>query len=137
MILDHNNIKEEQVRGRTVMIPKSYEISKSENYRPITILNSTYKLFTKIIQNRMVKVYEGKLTLNQKAAKGRYGVKEGILYTQGIEKDMKNRGITPVIVYLDITKAFDSLSHESIIEILKLDNVPKYLIKVIKQLMVN
>ena len=37
--------------GRTVLIPKTRDISKVEKYRPITCLNSFFKLMTAVIAN--------------------------------------------------------------------------------------
>ena len=35
--------------GRTVLIPKSKELSDEKNYSPITCLNSSYKLLTRLV----------------------------------------------------------------------------------------
>ena len=38
------------VRGRTVLIPKSNDLTKKDKYRPITCLITMYKNFTAIMQ---------------------------------------------------------------------------------------
>ena len=40
-------------QGRTVLLPKTEELSNEKNYRLITCLNTCYKIFTGIIGNYM------------------------------------------------------------------------------------
>ncbi len=46
-------IPEEQMRARVVLIYKKGNTSKYENYRPISLLNTLYKLFAAILQRRI------------------------------------------------------------------------------------
>ncbi len=46
-------VPEEQLRARVVLIYKKGDTSKYENYRPISLLNIIYKLFAAIIQRRI------------------------------------------------------------------------------------
>ncbi len=46
-------VPEEQLRARVVLIYKKGDTSKYENYRPISPLNIIYKLFAAIIQRRI------------------------------------------------------------------------------------
>lgn len=50
---DMEDIPEEELRARVVLIYKKGNTSKDENYRPISLLNSTYKIFAAIIQKRI------------------------------------------------------------------------------------
>ena len=40
-------------KGRTVLLPKTEDLSNERNYRPITCLNTYYKIFTGMIDNYM------------------------------------------------------------------------------------
>ena len=40
-------------QGRTVLLPKTEDVSNEKNYRPITRLNTVYKIFTGMIGNYM------------------------------------------------------------------------------------
>ena len=48
-----DKIPEWLTQGRTVLLPKTEELSNEKNYRPITCLNTCYKIFTGIIGNYM------------------------------------------------------------------------------------
>src|SRR5699024_3467134 len=42
------------VTGYTVLIPKKGDLSAPRNYRPITCLNTCYKLFTRVLYARLL-----------------------------------------------------------------------------------
>jgi len=46
-------IPKEQLQARIVLIFEKGDTSKLDNYRPISLLNSTYKIFAAIIQRRL------------------------------------------------------------------------------------
>ena len=46
---DNTTIPQWIAVGRTVLLPKAKDLSSKEEYRPITYLNTSYKLFTGIL----------------------------------------------------------------------------------------
>ena len=52
--------------GRTVLLPKTEDLSNERNYRPITFLNTCYNIFTGMICNYMKEHAERKKHLRQK-----------------------------------------------------------------------
>ena len=59
MKTDNNLIPEWWPKGRTVLIPKTKSLSDERNYRPITCLNTLYKILTGIIAKYMRKQSKG------------------------------------------------------------------------------
>ena len=51
------NIPEDTLKARVVMIYKKGDTGKYEHYRPISLLNSIYKIFTAILQKRIANKY--------------------------------------------------------------------------------
>ena len=51
--VDNNMIPQWWPAGRTVLIPKTKELGDVKNYRPITCLNTSYKLMTGLIGKYM------------------------------------------------------------------------------------
>lgn len=49
----HNYIAEELNIGKIILLPKSENWSRIQNYRPISLLNTLYKVVAKIYANRM------------------------------------------------------------------------------------
>ncbi len=55
-------IPEEELRARVVMIYKKGDTSKYENYRPISLLNTLYKIYAAIVQKRLAEKLDKHLT---------------------------------------------------------------------------
>ena len=52
-IEQHDEILEWLIQGRTVLLPKTEDLSNERNYRPITCLNSQQKMFMGMLGNQM------------------------------------------------------------------------------------
>ena len=57
----HEEIPEEILEARIAMIFKKGDTSDLNNYRPIALLNSTYKIIAAIMQNRIAEKLDEKL----------------------------------------------------------------------------
>ena len=60
---EKEDIPEETLRARVVLIYKKGDSGKYENYRPISLLNSIYKIYAAIIQKKISK--NARRTLNK------------------------------------------------------------------------
>ena len=58
-------IPTEALRARVVSIYKKGDTSKMENYRPISLLNSIYKIYAAIIQRRLADAIDDRLQKTQ------------------------------------------------------------------------
>ena len=77
MKTDNNLIPEWWPKGRTVLIPKTKSMSDEKNYRPVTCLNTSYKILTGIIAKYMRK----HTVVNEIWDEGQLGAVEGVLGT--------------------------------------------------------
>ena len=100
-------------RGRTVLIPKETGADSPQKHRPITISDVILRCFHKVLASR----FEATLPWNthQKAFMRGDGVADSIWLLQTIIRQHQ-RTLQPLnIAFLDIKKAFDSVSHESLL----------------------
>lgn len=126
------------VEGRTVLIPKTGDLSDPKNYRPITCLNSCYKLFTRILYARIAKtvnpvflnVYE-----QRGSKKGVAGCRENLLIDRCVTQDSIQYKRNLSMAWIDYRKAFDTTSHELIVRLLECLAVNEKIVRCIKQLM--
>ena len=87
-------------------------------YRPISLLPALGKLFEKIISVRVIKFFD-KFNL---FSKHQFGFRENFSAEQAIldihEKLLSNldKGLTSCAIFLDLAKAFDSVSHDILLK---------------------
>jgi len=100
----------EQRRGVLTLLPKAgKDLTKIKNWRPISILNVDYKIYAKILANRIKPVLPSIINRDQTGyIQGRLigenirTVKDIIDYYKGVNTDA-------VLLFVDFEKAFDSL----------------------------
>ena len=100
-------------RAETVLIAKEAGVPSPEEHRPITISDVILRCFHKILASR----FEATLPWNtrQKAFMKGDGVADSIWLLQTIIRQHQ-RTLQPLnIAFIDIRKAFDSISHESLL----------------------
>lgn len=61
----NGNIPNEKLKARVVLIYKKGDTDKFENYRPISLLNTLYKIFTSLLQGRISRVLDRHLQQTQ------------------------------------------------------------------------
>ena len=112
---------------------KSREYIK--NWRPISLLNSTYKLFSGIIAHRLKSVLVNFIHENQKGfLPGRFiGENSRLLYD--IMHVTEEENIPGLLLLLDFEKAFDSISWKFIYKVLNFFNFGQNFIKLIQTIL--
>lgn len=120
----------ELVNGRTVLLPKCAS-PREKDFRPITLLNTMYKLLTGTIARMMQRAVSTHSVLfpSQQVAvcKGRQGCVEAHLIDQSIKLDRSRRkapGNNLIEAWVDFAKAFDSISHEFLRALVKVLPLP-------------
>ena len=113
-ILSSNNVPKNFKRAEIILIFKKGDRKECKNYRPISLLNHTYKTFMLVIANRIKKDLYSYLPKSQAAYQpGRTTIEQIISLEQMIEKAIEfNKPI--YAVFIDFTKAFDSIKLPSL-----------------------
>ena len=107
--------------GRTVMIPKSTNPTAVSEFRPITCLNTIYKLITSVINARILEHFRQNiiLQLDQRGGgggvKGSMGCIDNLLIDKTVLEDASKFKKNLSCVWIDTRKAFDSVSHRWLI----------------------
>ena len=113
-------------------IPKKSDVSSISNWRPISLTNTLYKLYCKILSKRLAKVLPLILGPSQKAYLKNHIITESSNNLLEFIANNKSSTIPTYITSLDFSKAFDSLSHHSILQSLSFFNFPEKFIKTIE-----
>jgi exonuclease III len=122
--------------ARIWSIYKGGDTTKLQNYRPISLCQTTYKLLTKIIQQRLATSAEEHRLFSETQTGFRKGNSphDNVFTLNCIKEEAAFRGKKLHCLKLDLAKAFDSIPHKSIIRTLKHYGYNKRDIKLIKGL---
>jgi len=112
-------ITNNQKHGILVCIPKTTHPTRIEEYRPLTLLNTDYKLLARIITNRLRPWMPHVLQPSQFC-----GINEGTVFeADATVRDAvayANARRTPMcVVTIDFKEAFDKISHSYLFAVLK------------------
>ena len=116
--------------GVTVLIPKTPEGAEPRHYRPITLGPILCRLFHRILAGRIEQFY--RICGRQKAFRKGDGLGENTYILRNVIADRKARCQSTNIAFLDVSKAFDSVSHESIFLAAASARIPDPLVRYIR-----
>ena len=120
--------------GLIVLLRKKGEKTKTDNYRPITLVNVIYKILAIIITRRIAPIMNILTDEKQTAYKSNRATTDVLsiieTYTRRMKKgEEKNKSIT----LIDLSKAFDRANRLNIYSILAKKGIPIELIKIIRK----
>ena len=130
---DSDSLSHTQKQGIISILPKGDKPREFlKNWRPISLLNNSYKIISSCIANRLKTVLDFLIHENQKGfLKGRYiGDNTRLIYD--ILFSAKENQIPGMILQIDFEKAFDSVSWKFMYKALKFFNFGSDLIRWVK-----
>ena len=122
--------------ARTVMIPKCKD-PRANDHRPTTCLNTSYKLITAVINHnlRKIEARQNMLQLDQKGGNpGSMGCTDNFLVDRMVLKDAQFNLKNLTCTWVDLKKAFDSVTHPWLFRCLECHGVLVVLIDFIKNI---
>lgn len=108
-----------QVNGaQIVLIPKVEVTQEVKDFRPISLIHSFAKLFTKVLALRLSSYIDQLVSGSQSAfIKGRC-IQDNYIYVRGLARHYHRTKTPACLLKLDISKAFDTVSWEYLLELL-------------------
>ena len=95
--------------GIITLIPKSSEATKIQHYRPICVLNVSFKIFTKVGTNRLNKVAQTVVSPTQTAFMQGRNIMEGVVILHETIHELHTKKRNGVIFKIDFEKAYDKV----------------------------
>ncbi|WVZ93633.1 hypothetical protein U9M48_039598 [Paspalum notatum var. saurae] len=101
------------------LLPKKADACEVRDYRPISLVHSFAKLVIKLLVNRLAPRLPDMVSINQSAfVKGR-SIQDNVLFVQQMARSLYRKKESHILLKLDITKAFDSVSWAFLLEVLQ------------------
>ena len=129
-----NAIESEATRAQVILIYKKGDKNNLANYRPISLLNTNYKLYIAILQKRLADVLDPHLQNTQYGFRANRGTINALHYIRRIVEKSEKTEAKTLLVLLDLEKAFDQVIHTKLIDALKRMNVPGKMTSAIQEL---
>ena len=128
--IENKSLTLSQRRAILTLLPKSSDGDSRNvaNYRPISLTNTDYKIFSKILAMRMQTVLKKIIHKNQVGYVEGRSINDHIRLIDDIINTSNNEDLGGILISLDYRKAFDTLSKSSILTTLKTFNFgPKFI----------
>lgn len=107
------------------MVPKFPGASKVTDFRPISCLNTVYKVISRLLVKRLKIILQGLILPSQTAfVKDRLLLENTVLASELVNGYHKKHGVKRITIKVDIAKAFDTLSWEFLFACLEGLRVP-------------
>uniref|UniRef100_A0A914WUD7 Reverse transcriptase domain-containing protein n=1 Tax=Plectus sambesii TaxID=2011161 RepID=A0A914WUD7_9BILA len=132
--LDYSSIPEGFASAKTILLYKKGDVTDIKNYSPISLLNTTYKVFTKVIGNRINSILDAAETAEQAGFRQSFSTIDHIHAVNELIKKTTKYKLPLFMVFADYEKAFDSVENTSIWQALKRQNVPSNIITILKSI---
>ena len=124
--------------GRTILLPKTKDLSDEKKYHPIKCLNTSYKLSIGLIgkymrEHAIVNDIWDKGQVG--ASKGGLGTFDQLIIDRCIMEEVKSDHRTLAVAYYDYKKAYDKVHHDWMLRVYTWIGIPTNVITLLRELM--
>jgi hypothetical protein len=95
--------------GTIILIPKSSDVNSIQQYRPICLLNVSFKIFTKVLANRLTTVANKVISPTQSAFLPGRNIMEGVVVLHETLHELHRKQLDGVVFKIDFEKAYDKV----------------------------
>ena len=124
--------------GRTVLIPKTEKLDNEQNYRPITCLNTCYKIFTGMVAQYM-KDHASRNNIWDESqlgtCSGVLGTVDQLLVDNAIMDEVRNNKRDLAVAFYDYQKAYDMVRHDWMKRVYRWMGIPEKVLMVLEKVM--
>ena len=133
-----DRIPEWVTHGRTVLLPKLEDLSDEKEYRPITCLNTCYKIFTGNVGSYMKEHAERNSIWDRSqlgTCSGVLGTVDQLIVDNTIMDEVRGKRRNLAVAFYDYRKAYDMVRHDWMLRVYRWMGVPEKVVNVLSQLM--
>ena len=135
--IENNNFPDTLKLADVNPIFKKDHRTNVENYRPVSVLTYTSKIFERILQNQILEQMNGHLSKNLCGYRKGFSTQHALIsMTERIRKSLDEKGFSASVL-MDLSKAFDCMDHELLLAKLDAYGYSKGAIKMIHSYLNN
>ena len=132
--LKKSRTPEEWNKAILILLYKKGDPRDMNNQRPISLLNVTYKIFTKVITNRITNKLDENQPREQAGFRRGYSTIDHLQTVSQIIEKTNEYKIPLVVALVDYSKAFDSVETEEVMAALEEQGVDSVYIDILRQI---
>ena len=95
--------------GTITLLPKKTEATRIEQFRPICLLNVSFKIFTKVGTNRLTQIAHSVVHPSQTAFMPDRNILEGVVILHETLHEIHSKKLDGVVFKVDFEKAYDKV----------------------------
>ena len=123
--------------GVVTLLAKGQGADRIQMYRPICMLNVPFKNFTKVLNNRAMKIADKTISKAQSAfIKGRY-ILDNVLMLHEAIHSLHRKKCSAVLFKVDFEKAYDKINWSFMLDVLKMKGFPERFVQWTKDVVSN
>ena len=96
--------------GTITLLPKKTEAVRIEQFRPICLLNVSFKIFTKVGTNRLTQIALSVVQHSQTAFLPDRNILEGFVVLHKMLHEIRTKKLDGVVFKVDFEKAYDGVA---------------------------
>jgi hypothetical protein len=106
--------------GTVILLPKKENVVQIQQYRPICLLNVSFKIFSKVGTNRVAKVAHSVVRPTQTAFMPGRHILEGVVVLHETIHELHRKKMDRVLLKIDFEKAYDKVSWDFLQQALRM-----------------
>ena len=131
---EREELFDEMNKADLAVIYKKGTTEKPENYRPIALLNVSYKLMASMIQNRLSDAMDDRIDPAQFGFRKKTSTAQPVHIYRRIEEMHEEARIELITILLDWEKAFDKIHQGKLLEAPRRIGIPSKMVRVIESM---
>ena len=136
-IIRSENIPQQWYKSSIVLLHKKGNRDDLNNYRPISLMSIIYKVFMKILTNRITRRLDENQPPEQAGFRSSFSTMDHLQTINQLIEKTQEYNMTVYMAFIDYKKAFDSVEHNSVMTALEVMGThPKY-VRLIRKIYKN
>lgn len=136
-IYDTGIIPKEWLGSTFITLPKKTNARECSDYRTISLMSHTLKIFLKIIHQRIYRKLEQDISNTQFGFRNAMGTREALFAFNVLAQRCMDVNQPMYVCFLDYNKAFDKVRHNRLLQLLRDKNLDMKDIRIISNLYFN